>query len=117
MKTIITIIRVAVGWHFLYEGCIKLFAADWSAVSYLNNTHGFLSGFYHWLAASPMRMEIVDFLNVWGLILIGLALFVGLCARWASLAGALLLTLYYFAYPPFGISLLGGDGTDRKSVV
>ena len=111
MKTIITIIRAAIGWHFLYEGFIKLFADEWSAASYLNNTHGFLSGFYHWLAAAPLRMEIVDFLNIWGLILIGLALFIGLCARWASLAGALLLTLYYFAYPPFGISLLGGDGT------
>ena len=111
MKTIITILRAAVGWHFLYEGLIKLFADQWSAASYLNNTFGFLSGFYHWLAASPVRLEVIDFLNVWGLILIGLALFLGLLVRWASLAGALLLTLYYFAYPPFGISLLGGDGT------
>ena len=111
MKTIITILRAAIGWHFLYEGLIKLFADNWSAASYLNNTYGFLSGFYHWLAASPVRMEVVDFLNVWGLILIGLALFLGVCVRWVSIAGALLLTLYYFAYPPFGISLLGGDGT------
>ena len=111
MKTIITIIRTAIGWHFLYEGLIKLFAAEWSAASYLNNTYGFLSGYYHWLAVSPVRLEIVDFLNIWGLILIGLALFLGLFVRWSSLAGALLLMLYYFAYPPFGISLLGGDGT------
>jgi len=111
MKTIITIIRAAVGWHFLYEGCIKLFAENWSAASYLNNTYGFLSGFYHWLAISPGRLAVVDFLNVWGLILIGLALFIGLLSRWASLAGALLLVLYYFAYPPFGITLLTGDGS------
>ena len=111
MKTIITIIRAAIGWHFLYEGCIKLFAEEWSSASYLNNTYGFLSGFYHWLAASPGRLAVIDFLNVWGLILIGLALFVGLYARWASLAGALLLVLYYFAYPPFGITLLTGDGS------
>jgi len=111
MKTIITIIRAAVGWHFLYEGCIKLFAEEWSAASYLNNTYGFLSGFYHWLAASSGQLAVVDFLNVWGLILIGLALFLGVFVKWASLFGALLLTLYYFAYPPFGISLLGGDGT------
>jgi len=111
MKTIITIIRVAVGWHFLYEGLIKLFGEGWSSASYLNNTYGFLSGFYHWLAASPARLGIVDFLNIWGLILIGLALFLGLFVRWASLAGALLLTLYYFAYPPFGVSLLGGNST------
>ena len=111
MKTIITIIRMAIGWHFLYEGLSKLIANEWSAASYLNNTNGFLSGFYHWLAAAPFRLEIVDFLNIWGLILIGLALFVGCCARWASIAGVLLLTLYYFAYPPFGATLLGGDGT------
>ena len=111
MKTIITIIRAAVGWHFLYEGCIKLFAEEWSAASYLNNTYGFLSGFYHWLAASSGRLAVVDFLNIWGLILIGLALFLGLCIRWASISGALLLALYYFAYPPFGITLLTGDGS------
>ena len=111
MKTIITIVRAAVGWHFLYEGLIKLFADEWSAAPFLKNTYGFLSGFYHWLAASPARLAIVDFLNVWGLILIGLALFIGLFIRWASLAGVLLLVLYYFAYPPFGISLLGSDGT------
>jgi len=111
MKTIITIIRTAIGWHFLYEGLIKLFADEWSAASYLNNTHGFLSGFYHWLAASSGRLGVVDFLNVWGQILIGLALFLGLYARWASIAGVLLLALYYFAYPPFGITLIGGSET------
>ena len=112
MKTkIISIVRVAVGWHFLYEGCIKLFADGWSASSYLSNTFGFLSGFYHWLAASPVRLGVVDFLNIWGLILIGLALFIGLFARWASLFGTLLLALYYFAYPPFGFSLYSSDGS------
>ena len=111
MKTIITIIRVSIGWHFLYEGCIKLFTEEWSAASYLNNTHGFLAGFYHWLAVSPVRLGIVDFLNIWGLILIGLALFIGLCVRWSSLLGTLLLALYYFAYPPFGFSLYAGEGS------
>ncbi|MDR2815740.1 MAG: DoxX family protein [Proteiniphilum sp.] len=111
MKVIVTILRMAIGWHFLYEGAIKLFTEKWSAESFLSNTHGFLSGFYHWLAASPERMVMVDFLNIWGLILIGLALFIGLFSRWVAIGGALLLLLYYFAYPPFGIALLGGDGT------
>lgn len=106
MKTIITIIRMAVGWHFLYEGISKLITNGWSAESYLMNTNGWFSGFYHWLALSPVRLEMVDILNIYGLILIGLALFVGAFTRIACLAGALLLTLYYFAYPPFGISLL-----------
>ena len=110
-KITITILRVVIGWHFLYEGIAKLIADDWSAGGYLSDTRGFLSGFYHWIASSPLRLEVVDIMNIWGLILIGLGLFVGLCTRWASLAASLLLLLYYFAYPPFGISLLGGDGT------
>ncbi|MDR1223311.1 MAG: DoxX family protein [Tannerella sp.] len=111
MKSIITIIRIAVGWHFLYEGLVKLFSNNWSSESYLSNTYGLFSGVYHWLAASPERLQVVDFLNIWGLILIGVALFVGIFIRMASLSGFLLLVLYYFAYPPFGVSLLGGDGT------
>lgn len=111
IKLWITILRMAIGWHFLYEGLIKLFGENWSSGSFLNNTHGFLSGLYHWLAASSVRLAIVDYLNIWSLIFIGLALFTGFCIRWSSLCGVLLLTLYYFAYPPFGISLLGSDGT------
>jgi len=102
-----TVIRVAIGWHFLYEGMSKLFLEDWSSKSYLANATGFLSGFYHWLAGGETLVRVVDFLNVYGLILIGLALFIGLLVRFASIAGIVLLVLYYFAYPPFGTSLFG----------
>lgn len=108
-KLLITIVRMAIGWHFLYEGLAKLLDPDWSAESFLTNTFGFSSGFYHWLAASPGSVWMVDFLNIYGLILIGLCLFLGIIVRWSSLAGIVLLTLYYFAYPPFGISLLGAQ--------
>jgi uncharacterized membrane protein YphA (DoxX/SURF4 family) len=112
MKAIITIIRMAIGWHFLYEGLVKLLAANWSAESFLSNAFGFSSGFYHWLASSPLILQMVDLCNVYGLIAIGLALFTGVCMRWALLGGIALLILYYFAYPPFGISLLGAhDGS------
>jgi uncharacterized membrane protein YphA (DoxX/SURF4 family) len=105
--TVITIIRAAIGWHFLYEGLSKLLMENWSSQSYLANASGFLSGFYHWLAAGETMVKVVDMLNVYGLILIGLALFLGIFIRLASGAGILLLVLYYFAYPPFGISLFG----------
>jgi uncharacterized membrane protein YphA (DoxX/SURF4 family) len=107
MKIIITVLRTAIGWHFLYEGCVKLFAEDWTSEGYLASAQGFLSGFFHWLAASPARLEIVDFLNIAGLILVGLSLSFGLLGKWASVSGAFLLTLYYLVYPAFGISLLG----------
>jgi uncharacterized membrane protein YphA (DoxX/SURF4 family) len=105
--TVITIIRVAIGWHFLYEGLSKLLMENWSSQSYLANATGFLSGFYHWLAAGEAMVKVVDMFNVYGLILIGLALFLGIFIRLASSAGILLLVLYYFAYPPFGTSLFG----------
>jgi uncharacterized membrane protein YphA (DoxX/SURF4 family) len=104
---LLTIIRAAIGWHFLYEGFSKLFMENWTAQSYLANATGFLSGFYHWLASGESLVQVVDFLNVYGLIFIGLALFLGLFIRIASAGGILLLLLYYFAYPPFGTSLFG----------
>jgi len=110
-KLFITILRMAIGWHFLYEGISKFFVVNWSAYPFLANTSGFLSGFYHWLAASPLLMKSVDLMNIYGLILIGIALFIGLIVRYAAISGALLLSLYYFAYPPFGSSLFSiGEG-------
>lgn len=112
MKTILTIIRMAIGWHFFYEGMTKLLDSAWTATGFLNHTTGFTSVFYHWLASSPERMMWIDGLNVYGLIGIGLALVLGLWSRLASLGGVILLALYYFAYPPWGISWTGeSEGT------
>ena len=110
-KLFVTILRVAIGWHFIYEGLSKILQGGWTAKSYLLNTTGFCSGFYRALASSPAILSITDFLNMYGLLLIGLALFIGLFSRFASICGALLLTLYYFAYPPFGNPLISAaDG-------
>lgn len=105
----VTILRIAIGWHFLYEGISKILQGDWTASGFLLNTSGFLSGFYHALASSPALLRITDILNMYGLLIIGLALFVGLFSRIASFSGALLLTLYYFAYPPFGNPMLSAS--------
>ena len=110
-RLFVTILRVAIGWHFIYEGLSKILQGNWTASSYLLNTSGFLSGFYHALASSPAILKVTDLLNMYGLLLIGLALFIGFFSRLASICGALLLTLYYFAYPPFGNPLISAaDG-------
>jgi uncharacterized membrane protein YphA (DoxX/SURF4 family) len=108
-RVLITVLRVAIGWHFLYEGLAKIVAGNWTAYGYLSNTSGFLSGFYHWLANSEALLRLTDVLNMYGLLLIGLALFIGLFTRLASISGIVLLVLYYFAYPPFGHSLISGS--------
>jgi hypothetical protein len=46
-------------------------------------------------------------MNIWGMILIGTGLFLGIFIRVASVSGILLLALYYFAYPPFGAAYHG----------
>jgi len=109
-RWIITLFRAAIGWHFLYEGMVKLWDKNWSAASYLANAAGPFAGFYHWMADSDFLMQIIDPLNIAALLLIGLALFLGVFVRAASVCGILLLALYYFAYPPFGISSLFQSG-------
>ena len=106
-KVLITIFRVAIGWHFLYEGISKLLVKNWSAAGFLSNSSGPFSAFFQWLGNSEGLMNIVDPVNIFGLILIGLGLFVGLAIRISSVSGILLLMLYYFAYPPFGGSIMG----------
>ena len=105
-RVLITLLRVAIGWHFLYEGLAKIMDKSWTAAGYLSNTSGFLSGFYHWIANSPVLLKTTDVLNMYGLLFIGLALFIGLFIRVASISGIVLLVLYYFAYPPFGAQLM-----------
>jgi thiosulfate dehydrogenase [quinone] large subunit len=74
---VLLILRIIIGWHFLYEGIVKLFIPDWSAEPYLLGSYGFLSGFFHWLASDPTLLHIVNFMNIWGMILIGVGLFLG----------------------------------------
>lgn len=110
-RLFITILRIAIGWHFLYEGLSKILQGNWTSSGFLMNTSGFLSGFYHALASSASLLKVIDILNMYGLLFIGIALFIGLFNRIASMAGALLLILYYFAYPPFGNPMMNtSDG-------
>jgi uncharacterized membrane protein YphA (DoxX/SURF4 family) len=103
---IFTILRIFVGWHFLYEGIAKLFNPNWSSASFLMESKWLFSGFFHWLISSDTTLRAVDFLNTWGLLVIGFCLFVGLLTRIASISGALLLITYYIANPPFAYSAI-----------
>jgi len=98
--SVLTILRVAIGWHFLYEGLVKLFDPEWTAAGYLESATGPLSAFYQALAANETLLSVVNVLNVWGLILIGLGLFLGLFTRASQMAGIILLALYYLSHPP-----------------
>lgn len=97
----LVVLRVLIGWHFLYEGLVKLVNANWSSVGYLMDSKGLFAGIFHKMAANPAMLEVVDFMNVWGLIAIGLGLILGLFTRVALYSGIALLGLYYLSHPPF----------------
>lgn len=101
---LILLLRMFIGWHFLYEGIIKLVDPSWSAASYLLYSDWIFSGIFHTMAGNSTILAIVDFCNIWGLILIGLALIFGIFTRAAALGGAALLLLYYVANPPFTLA-------------
>jgi len=98
---LIVLLRVLIGWHFLYEGLSKIFMGTWTSAPFLQNSRWLLADVFHAIAANPDLLKIVDLLNMWGLTLIGLALLLGLFTRLASISGIFLLALYYIANPPF----------------
>jgi len=102
-KYALTGLRISLGWLFLYAGISKIINPDWSAAFYLTKASSF-PDFYNWLASSTM-LPIVNFINMWGLLLIGIALIVGICVNYAAGGGIGFMVLYYFpilAFPHVG---------------
>lgn len=96
-----TIVRIVIGWHLLYEGISKLTKGNWSAAPYLSESRWIFSDVFHAIVNHPVLLNITDNLNMFGLSMIGLALILGIFTRVSAICGALLMFLYYIAYPPF----------------
>lgn len=92
-RILLVLLRVSMGWLFLYAGLTKVLDATWTASGYLNSAQTF-TGLYQWLAG-PTMLPIVNLLNQWGLVVIGVCLILGLFIRWTALFGSLLMLLYY----------------------
>ena len=94
-------LRMLIGWHFLYEGLAKLLKGNWSAYGFLMESKWIFADYFQALAGNPAVLSVVNTLNIWGLILIGLGLMLGIFTRIAAGAGILLILLYYLCNPPF----------------
>ena len=97
----ITVLRVVVGWHFLYEGLAKLTSPSWSAAGYLKQARGPFADMFKGLASQPNLLANADLITMWGLTIVGVLLIVGLFTRLASLAGIGFILLFYLCNPPF----------------
>lgn len=93
-QVLLFLLRLALGWLFFWAGITKVLNPDWTAAGFLNNAKTF-AGLYHALA-QPGIITVVNWLNEWGLLLLGLALLGGIFIRLAGILGAILMLLYYF---------------------
>lgn len=129
----LVVLRIVVGWHFVYEGYYKLLVpgwskagaplAHWSASGYLKTATGPFAGFFHALGATHVTLftlggtnvtttGIVDVLVPIGLLCAGLALMLGLFTQLGAWVAFLFLTLFYVAYiPTAGVPAPNAEGT------
>jgi len=53
------------------------------------------------MVSNPSILGFVDYLNIWGLTIIGACLILGLFGRYVSFAGMILIFIYYIFSPSF----------------
>lgn len=98
----IVALRLSLGWLFFWAGITKILNPAWTSQKYLEGAKAF-AGFYHFLASSSL-LPYTNFINEWGLALIGVSLMLGVFVRLSGILGAVLMLLYYlpildFPYP------------------
>ena len=97
----LVILRILIGWHFLYEGISKLVNPYWSSAAYLLDSKWIFSSLAERIVANPTLLEFTDSVNMWGLTIVGLSLLLGFMSRYGAIAGLVFILLYYIFAPPF----------------
>jgi thiosulfate dehydrogenase [quinone] large subunit len=119
-QTALVLLRTLVGWHFLYEGLVKLVWPAWtrggvplgrfSSAGYLRSSTGPLADIFRAFADATW-LPWLDSLVAWGLLLVGLGLMLGLFTQLACAGALALLTLFYLSWlPTRGVYEPGTEG-------
>ena len=87
------ILRIVMGWMYLYAGITHILDPKFSAAKYINGATSFVD-LYQWFL-SPQVLPIIDFMVKWGLTLLGVSLILGLFVRISAYLGMLLMLLFY----------------------
>jgi len=90
-------LRVSLGWMFFYAGITKVLNPAWSAAGYMKGAKNFVWLFQFF--SRPDILPAIDFINKWGLTLLGASLILGIAVRLSSKLGIVLMLLYYVALP------------------
>ncbi len=100
LKESVVLMRIFIGWHFLYEGIVKLYNPDWTSFGYLVSAQGPFKQVFLALTNESI-IGVVDILNMTALIVIGITLIMGIYEKLGAFAGIALLAIYYLAHPSF----------------
>lgn len=101
-KISLFLLRISLGWMFFYAGITKVLNPAWSSAGYLGSAKTFPE-FYQFML-QPAVLPFINFVNEWGMTLLGVSLILGAFVRLSSSLGILLMVLYYlpildFPYP------------------
>ena len=103
----LTALRLLAGWHFLFEGFIKLLTPGWTAKGYLLSAQGPLAPLFQWLGNDAL-IGVSDTLTAVALSPAGLTLILGIWEKAGAYIGIAMLTFFYLAHPSWpGIPAAG----------
>jgi thiosulfate dehydrogenase [quinone] large subunit len=116
----LVLLRTLIGWHFLYEGLVKILwpawsrdgvpLGQWSAAGYLRVAQGPFAPVFHALADSRW-LPWINLVMTWALVAVGLCLILGLFTQAAGWGALALMTLFYVSWlPTRGVMEPGAEG-------
>jgi len=116
----LVLLRTLIGWHFLWEGFVKLWwpswsrdgwpLARWTSAGYLRAATAPFAETFHALADSPW-LAVLDALVAIALLLAGLSLLLGLFTQIGATIALVLLALFYVSsVPTRGVIEPGAEG-------
>jgi len=107
----VTLLRILIGWHFLYEGIVKVYNPSWTSYGYLVSAQGPLKPLFQAFTSEDV-LPWVDTLNWAALVFVGITLILGLFERAGALVGVGMLLLYYLAHPSWpGMAQINTEGS------
>jgi len=89
-------LRILIAWVFIQGGLDKILNPEWTSTGFLENISE-ANPFYSLFQFFLQHPEIVDPLVMYGQLLIGLALLVGLAFRFAAAMGGLQMIFFWLA--------------------
>ena len=94
LKASVTLLRILIGWHFLFEGIVKLYNPEWTSFGYLATAQGPFDWFFTSLIGDS-TIGWVDTMNIIALMIVGITFTLGIFERLGAIVGGYLRFLIF----------------------